>query len=122
MTQVGLISDTLANANISQKSNALTNMGSNSVLKVNNSTSMNTSSEPNGDVMEVPITEPNDKASGVDENLEIALPEGQGHEHDREHVFGDTSSPMEFGERKRKNKKKKPKSKRGLVRVQYIVK
>lgn len=74
------------------------------------------------DMENVVEQQPVDKASGIDENLEIALREGEGHEDDREHDFGGDNAQMEFGEKKRKNrKKKKPKTKRGLVRFQYIV-
>lgn len=120
LTGLNLISDATTNGNISKKSTIWAEVDSNSVSNVNDNASVNTKSKSAADPKTVSIAEPNEEASGIDENLEVALPEGEDHEED-DNIDG-TNMHMEVGGKKKKSKKRKPKSQRGLVRFQYIVK
>ena len=100
---------------------ALAEVDQNSRSNANSNESVNTKSKPAANAKHVSIAEPSEEASGVDENLEVALPEGEGHEVRLDDDIGGANTQMEIGGKK-KNKKKKPKSQRGLVRFQSILK
>lgn len=115
LTGLNLITDAITNGNTSNESNALAEVDPNSVSNVNSSGSINTQVESATDLKQVLFAEPNEKASGVDENLEIALLEGDDYEDIGDGDIGESNMPMGVGEKKKKKKKKKPKSQRGLV-------
>ncbi len=97
-------------------STALAELDQNSVSNAKSNDSVNTKSKPATNPKHVSIAEPSEKASAVDENLELALPEGEGHEVTLDDDIDGANMQMEVGAKKKKNKKKKPKSQRGLVR------
>lgn len=120
LTGLNLISDITTNGNNSEKSTAMADVDPNSVSNVNSNLSVNTESQSAAVPNKVSTTEPNGEASGVDENLEVALPEGENHEEGLEDDIGGANMQMGVGEKKKKSKKRKPKSKRGLVQFHSI--
>lgn len=112
LTGLNLISDATTNVNIPKKSTILAEVDPNSVSNVNDDAPVNTNSKSAAEPKTVSIAEPNEEARGIDENLEVALPEGEDHEED-DNIDG-TNMHMEVGAKKRKSKKRKPKSQRGL--------
>lgn len=96
-------------------STALAELDQNSVSNAKSNDSVNTKSKPATNPKHVSIAEPSEKASAVDENLELALPEGEGHEVTLDDDIDGANMQMGVGGKKKKSKKK-PKSQRGLVR------
>ena len=116
LTGLNLITDATTNDNISNESNPLAGVDPNSITTVNSRGSINPQVESAIDVKHVSFAEPNEEASGVDENLELALLEGDDHEDTWGGDIGEANMPMGVGDKKKKKKKKKkPKSQRGLV-------
>ena len=115
LTGLNLITDATTNGNISNESNALAGVDPNTVTNVNSSGSISPQVESAIDIKHVSFTEPNEEASGIDENLELALLEGNDHEDTWGGNIGEANMPMGVGDKKKKKKKKKPKSQRGLV-------
>ncbi len=103
-------------------STALAELDQNSVSNAKSNDPVNTKSKPATNPKHVSIAEPSEEPSGVDENLKVTLPEGEGHEVALDDDIGGENMQMEVGGKKKKNKKKKPKSQRGLVRFQSIPK
>ena len=101
----------------SRKSAALAEVDLNSESNINSDASFNTDSK--SAPKKVSIAEPDEEASGVNENLEIALPEGIDNEDRLDDDTGGANMPVGVGEKKKK--KKKPKSQRGLVGFKSIV-
>lgn len=122
LTGLSLTSDATTNGNTSKKSIALAEADPNSVSNVDSTAFVNTKSQSAADPKKVSIVELNEEASGVDENLEVALPEGEDHEDRLDDDIGGANMQMDIGGKKKKSKKKKPKSQRGLVRSHSIVK
>ena len=124
-THTGVEQEPLTGLNItsdatSKESTVLTEVDSNSASIVNRNKSVSTKPKSAADPKKVSIAEPNEETSGVDENLELALPEGDDHEDGVDDDVGGANMQMEVGGKRKKNKKKKPKSKRGLVRSQSL--
>ena len=115
LTGLNLISNTPTNGKDSKKSTALAEVDTNAVSNVNSNAPVNTKSKPVADQKRVSIAEPSEEASRADENLEVALPEGEDHEDRSDDDIGGVDMEMGVGEKKKRGKKKKPKSKRGLV-------
>ena len=115
LTGLNIISDMTANGNISEKPIALAEVDHNLVSNVDSNASVDTKSK----TKKVSVVEPNKDFSDVDENLEIAVPEGEEKEDGPDDDIDGTNMQMEIGGKKKKNKKKKkkPKSQRGLVRT-----
>lgn len=91
---------------------------SKSVSNINSNDSVNTKPKLTPDPKKVSIVEPKEEASGTNEDLEVALQEGENHEDRLEDDIG-----MQTGVAKKKKKsKKKPKSQRGLVRSESTLK
>lgn len=116
LTGLNLISDASTNGT-SRKSAALAEVDLNSVSNINSDASLNTESK--SAPKKVSIAEPDEEASGVNENLEIALPEGIDNEDRLDDETGGANMPLGVGEKKKK--KRKPKSQRGLVGFKSIV-
>ena len=121
LTGLNVILDTSTGGNTSKKSNALAKANPHSVSNINSNTSVNTDSKSAGDPKEVSMAEPNKGASAIDENLEVALPEGKDDEDRLDEDVGGLNMQAGIGEKKKKNKRK-PKSQRGLVSFWSIVK
>lgn len=117
LSGLNLISDASTNGNTSRKSAALAEVDLNSVSNINSDASLNTESK--SAPKKVSIAEPDEEASGVNENLEIALPEGIDNGDRLDDDAGGANMPVGVGEKKKK--KKKPKSQRGLVGFKSIV-
>lgn len=116
LTGLNIISDATTKGNTSQQSNALAEIDLNSASNFNSNISVSTTLKPAADPKQVSIAEPNEETSGVNENLEVALAEGDDHEDRVDDDVGGAGMQMEVGGIKKKSKKKKPKSKRGRVR------
>ena len=117
LTGLNIISDASTNGNTSRKSAALAEVDLNSVSNINSDASLNTESK--SVPKKVSIADADEQASGVNENLEIALPEGIDNEDRLDDDTGGANMPVGVGEKKKK--KKKPKSQRGLVGFKSIV-
>lgn len=122
LTGLSLISDARANANTSKKSTALAEVNPNSVSNINGSAAVITDPKTAMNSKNVSIVEPNEEVGCVNENLEVALPEGDDHEDRLEEDVDGANTQMAVGEKRKRSKKKKPKSQRGLVRFQSVVK
>ena len=120
LTGLNITSDVTTKGNTSKESTALAEVNSNSVSNVNSNTSVSTKHNSAAEPKNVSIAEPNEETGGVDENLEVVLPEGDDHEDRVDDDVGGANMQMEVGGKRKKNKKKKPKSKRGLVRSQSL--
>lgn len=122
LTGLNLTSDATTTSDTYEKSTALAEVDPNSVSHGNSNTSISATSKPAADPKKMSITEPNEDASGVDDNIEVVLPEGEDHEDGLDDDVGGSNMQMEVGEKKKKSKKKKkPKSKRGLVGSKSII-
>ena len=111
LTGLNLISDASTNGNTSRKSAALAEVDLNSVSNINSDASIH--AESKSAPKKVSIAVPDEEASGVKENLEIALPEGIDNEDRLDDDVGGANRQVGVGEKKKK--KRKPKSQRGLV-------
>lgn len=116
LTGLNIISDATTNSSTFEESIALAEIDANSVSKVDNNTCVSTMPKSAADLRQVSIAEPNEETSGVNENFEVALPDGNDHEDRVDSDAGGAEMQMGVGGIKKK-KKKRPKSKRGLVRL-----
>lgn len=111
------ISDAPTKFNTSKESTPLAEVDPESVSNINCNASVNADSRSAAESKTVSIVEPNEEADGVDENIELALPEGEDQEDRLDVDIARADMQMGVGEKKKKNKKKKSKSQRGLVRL-----
>ena len=116
LTGLNIISDATTTSNPSTKSTALAEVDPNSMSHVNSSTSISIQSKSTADPKKVSIAEPKEDPSGINEDLEVTLPEGEDHDHRLDDDVGEGNMQMAVAEKKKKSRKKKPKSQRGLVR------
>lgn len=120
LTGLNITSDATTKGNTSKESTTLAEVDSNSVSNVDSNNSVSTKPHSAADPRKVSVAEPIEETSGIDENLELALPEGDDHEDRVDDDVGGTNMQMEVGGKQKKRKKRKPKSKRGLVRSQSL--
>ena len=116
LTGLNIVSDATTKGSTFKESTALTEIDANSASNVINNTCVSTKPKSATDTKQVSIAEPNEETSGVNEDLEVALPEGDDHEDRVDDDVGGAGMQMGVGVTKKKKKKKKPKSRRGLVR------
>ena len=113
LTGLNIVSDTTANGHISEKPIALAEVDRNSVADMHSNASVDNKFTNK----KVSVVEPNKEFSAVDENLEIAVPQGEEKEDRLDDDIGGTNMQMEIGGKKNNKNKKKTKSQRGLVQT-----
>ena len=115
LTGLDLSSDSTNSGNAEEKSTALAEVDPDSVSVANSNALSNTKPNSATDSKQVSIVEPNAEASGVNEDLEVALQAGEDNQDELDDGAGGANMQMGAGEKKKKNKKRRPKSQRGLV-------
>ena len=117
---INLTSDTPSNDNISRQTSAIAEADPETVPRANSNPTATTNPEPATEHPKVSIAETGEETSGIDKSFEIASLVDEDKENNLNDDVGGFNMHTGVGEKKKK-KKKKPKSQRGLVSSESIV-